>query len=256
MYFFIKRIFDILFSAIGLVLLSPILLLVLLIIWLQDFHSPFYIASRVGKGNKDFKMIKLRSMIKNADQQGIDSTSASDMRITLIGHVIRRFKLDEMIQLWNVLIGNMSLVGPRPNVRRHGVDLYTKEEMKLITVKPGITDFSSIVFSDEGDILKDHTDPDLAYDQLIRPWKSMLGIFYITKANFFIDLCLIALTVIGALSRGHALKGINKMLIYLNAPADMTEVAKREKPLYPFPPPGYNKSVTTNNRCTSTCQSW
>ncbi len=246
MYLFIKRIFDILFSSIGLILFSPILLAVLLIIWVQDFSSPFYISPRVGKDNKDFKIIKLRSMIKLADRLGIDSTSASDMRITPIGHVIRRFKLDELIQLWNVLVGDMSLVGPRPNVRRHGVDLYTKEEMKLIAVKPGITDFSSVVFSDEGDILKDHTDPDLAYDQLIRPWKSRLGLFYIEKENLLLDLCLIALTILGALSRKHALKGINKMLIYLNAPTELAEVAKREKPLYPFLPPGYDEMSTTN----------
>jgi lipopolysaccharide/colanic/teichoic acid biosynthesis glycosyltransferase len=114
-------------------------------------------------------------MIKNADQSGVDSTGAADRRITPVGHFIRRYKLDEITQLWNVLKGDMSLVGPRPNVQRE-TDMYTGIERRLLSVKPGITDFSSIVFSDEGDILKDHADPDIAYNQLIRPGKSALGL--------------------------------------------------------------------------------
>ena len=110
-------------------------------------------------------------MIINADSSGVDSTSATDSRITSIGHVIRRFKLDELTQLWNVFLGDMSLVGPRPNVRKE-TDLYTIPEKLLLTVRPGITDISSIIFSDEGDILANKKDPDLAYNQLIRPWKS------------------------------------------------------------------------------------
>ncbi|VVM17401.1 hypothetical protein BSPWISOXPB_2715 [uncultured Gammaproteobacteria bacterium] len=119
--------------------------------WKQDKKSPFYMAPRVGRNNIIFKMVKLRSMVSNADSSGVDSTSANDSRITPIGHKIRKYKLDEITQLWNVLIGDMSLVGPRPNVKNE-TDLYTSVEEKLLLVKPGITDFSSIVFSDEGDI--------------------------------------------------------------------------------------------------------
>ena len=125
-------------------------------------------------------MVKIRSMIINADKTGVDSTSSDDMRITSVGKVIRKLKLDELSQLWNVLIGDMSLVGPRPNVKSE-TDLYTKIEKNLLNVKPGITDFSSIVFSDEGDILSGSDDPDLLYNQLIRPWKSRLSLFYIEK---------------------------------------------------------------------------
>jgi lipopolysaccharide/colanic/teichoic acid biosynthesis glycosyltransferase len=150
----VKRIFDIVASATGLLVASPILLPVMFLVWKQDRHSPFYVAPRVGRGEKPFKMVKLRSMIINADKSGVDSTGSNDRRITPVGHFIRRYKLDELTQLWNVLKGDMSLVGPRPNVKRE-TDLYTLEEKKLLSVKPGITDFASIVFSDEGDILKD-----------------------------------------------------------------------------------------------------
>ena len=136
-----KRILDFILSLIGLVLFSPILLPTIFLVWIQDWHSPFYIAPRVGKNEKPFKMLKLRSMIVNADKSGVDSTASNDKRITGVGRFIRKYKLDELSQLWNVLIGDMSLVGPRPNVKRE-TDLYTIEEKKLLTVRPGITDFS------------------------------------------------------------------------------------------------------------------
>ena len=113
-----KRLLDILAALIGLILLSPVLLIVCFLIWRQDHHSPFYIAPRVGKNEKTFNMVKLRSMVIGADKSGVDSTSAQDPRITPIGNFVRKFKLDELTQLWNVLKGDMSLVGPRPNVRR------------------------------------------------------------------------------------------------------------------------------------------
>ena len=120
----IKRLVDILASFFGLLIASPILLLVMFLVWKEDRKSPFYIAPRSGKNGATFKMVKLRSMVVGADKLGVDSTSGNDMRITPIGHKIRRYKLDELIQLWNVLIGDMSLVGPRPNVKSE-TDLYT-----------------------------------------------------------------------------------------------------------------------------------
>ena len=179
----IKRLVDILASFFGLLIASPILLLVMFLVWKEDRKSPFYIAPRSGRNGTTFKMVKLRSMVVNADKSGVDSTSGNDMRITPIGHKIRRYKLDELVQLWNVLIGDMSLVGPRPNVKNE-TDLYTIVERDLLLVRPGITDFSSIVFSDEGEILEGKDNPDLAYNQLIRPWKSRLGLVYI-KNNLF-----------------------------------------------------------------------
>ncbi len=226
----------------GLILLMPIMLPVIILVWLQDLKSPFYIADRVGKNRKIFKMVKLRSMVIGADKSGVDSTGANDSRITTIGKLIRKFKLDEISQLWNVLLGDMSLVGPRPNVKTE-TDMYTEEEGLLLSVKPGITDFSSIVFSDEGDILANKIDPDLSYNQLIRPWKSRLGIIYIKNQSLRLDIELIFCTVLAIVSKKDALKSINKKLLRLNAEDNVTRVAKREDELTPFPPPGSNKVV-------------
>ena len=183
----IKRSFDIFTSFFGLLFLSPILFLAIFLVWKEDKRSPFYVTKRLGKNNKLFKMIKLRSMSVDADKSGVVSSSDNDIRITSIGQKIRRYKLDEFIQLWNVLIGDMSLVGPRPNVKDE-TDLYTNIEKKLLSVRPGITDFSSIVFSDEGNILKEKNNPDLAYNQLIRPWKSRLGLIYVKNRSFLLDI--------------------------------------------------------------------
>jgi len=242
----IKRLLDITLSLVGLVIASPILLPVMFLVWKQDRYSPFYVAERMGKKEKPFKMVKLRSMIKNADAQGIDSTGANDMRITPVGHFIRSYKLDELTQLWNVLKGDMSLVGPRPNVKRE-TDLYTSQEKKLLTIKPGITDFASIVFSDEGEILADKADPDIAYNQLIRPGKSRLGLFYIEHKNILVDLLLIAFTVLAIVSKRRSLRAVNALLKFLKAPGDLIVLAAREKPLTPQPPPGSDEIVTNRN---------
>ncbi len=212
-----KRLFDIIFSFSGLLIISPVLLVFMYLIWRQDHHSPFYIAPRVGKNGKLFNMVKLRSMIVGADKTGVASTSAEDQRITGVGRIVRRYKLDELSQLWNVLLGQMSFVGPRPQVQKD-VNLYTKEERRLLDVKPGITDFSSIVFSDEGDILAGYEDPDLRYNQIIRPWKSRLGLLYVEHQNMLLDIKLIILTIIAILSRPLALKGVCKILAGLLEP--------------------------------------
>ena len=239
----IKRVFDVIFSLLGLVLLSPIMIPVMVMVWLQDFHSPFYIAPRVGKNGVLFNMVKLRSMVINADKSGVDSTSSNDSRITPVGHFIRRCKLDELSQLWNVLIGDMSLVGPRPNVKRE-TDLYTDIEKTILLIKPGITDFSSIVFSDENDILKDSKDPDLDYNRLIRPWKSRLCMVYAKNQSLFLDLMLIVLTIITLFSRSVALSGVAKLLTIYNTEEKLIMVAVRKSPLKPFPPPGAKEIVT------------
>lgn len=243
-YLILKRIMDILFSFLGLMFSSPILLPVMFLVWKQDKHSPFYVAERVGKDFKPFKMVKLRSMIKNADNSGVDSTSIKDVRITPVGQFIRKYKLDELTQLWNVLRGEMSLVGPRPNVKRE-TDLYSREERLLLSSKPGITDFASIVFSDEGEILSDQKDPDVAYNQLIRPGKSKLGLFYLEARNLRTDIALIFLTVVAVLSRQKALMLNARYLGFIGAPVDLVKIALRDTPLIPSPPPGMNSIVTS-----------
>ena len=244
LYFSLKRLLDVIFSLVGLIAASPILLPVMFLVWKQDRHSPFYVAERIGKDFKPFKMVKLRSMIKNADTSGIDSTSVNDMRITPIGHFIRRYKLDELTQLWNVLVGEMTLVGPRPNVKRE-TDLYTAEEKRLLSVKPGITDFASIVFADEGEILSDQLDPDIAYNQLIRPGKSRLGIFYTTTQSISLDINLIILTVLSILSRQNALRATSNLLKRVNASNEIVTTALRIAPLSPSAPPGSSTIVGT-----------
>ena len=206
-YFAVKRFMDLVLSILGLILASPILVPVMFLVWRQDRHSPFYVAERVGKDFIPFKMVKLRSMVKDADSTGVDSTSVNDMRITPVGQFIRKYKLDELTQLWNVLKGDMSLVGPRPNVKRE-TDLYTKEERELLSVKPGITDFASIVFSDEGEILENQKNPDIAYNQLIRPGKSMLGIFYLGVNRLLVDIELMFITFLSELKQFMSLGSI------------------------------------------------
>ena len=239
----IKRLVDILASFFGLLVTSPILLPVMFLVWKEDKRSPFYIASRSGKNGSIFKMVKLRSMMVDADKTGVDSTSSNDIRITKIGHKIRKYKLDELIQLWNVLKGDMSLVGPRPNVKTE-TDVYTNVEKELLSIRPGITDFSSIVFSDEADILEGEDDPDLAYNQLIRPWKSRLGLAYIKNQSFLLDLQLIFYTVVGIISKPKALNWVVKKLNNLDVDADTMRVSKREDNLFPFPPPGSDEIVS------------
>lgn len=233
----LKRSFDIFFSLLGLMLLSPLLLVCMFLVWKQDRYSPFYIAERVGLNGKIFKMIKLRSMIKNADKSGVDSTSADDTRITKVGHFIRQYKIDEISQLFNVLKGDMTIVGPRPNVKRE-TDLYTTEEKELLTVRPGITDFASIVFSDEGEILKPYDDPDIAYNQLIRPWKSKLGLFYIENRTICLDIQLIFLTALAIVSKERALQGVESLLKKRVTDSELVRVSTRKDKLVPTPPPG------------------
>ena len=242
----LKRFFDVVTSGVGLVMASPLLLPVMFLVWWQDRHSPFYIAVRVGKNDRPFNMVKLRSMVINADKSGVDSTSVNDKRITAVGKFIRSYKLDELTQLWNVFKGEMSIVGPRPNVKRE-TDLYTPVERKLLEVKPGITDISSIVFSDEGDILKDQADPDIAYNQLIRPGKSKLGLLYIENQSVWLDIKLCFITAITIFSREKALDLVQKILHDINAPDDMVRLAQRKQALIPQPPPGSDRIVMSRD---------
>ena len=150
-------------------------------------------------------------MIINADKSKVDSTSINDVRITKIGRIIRKLKLDEISQLYNVFIGEMSLVGPRPNVQDE-VKKYTNLERILLNYKPGITDFSSIIFSDEGDILKNSKDPDLDYNLYIRPRKNLIALLYFKDNNLLSDIYIVLLTIINIFDRKFALKMIYKFM--------------------------------------------
>ena len=238
-----KRIFDFFLSFFGLIILSPIIFIFFILIFLQDFNYPFYIASRVGKNGIPFNMIKFRSMIVNANASGVDSTASDDKRITTIGRIVRKFKIDEIPQLFNVMIGEMSFVGPRPNVESE-TRMYSKEEQRILSVKPGITDFSSIVFSDEGDILEGSDDPDLKYNQIIRPWKSRLALLYIDNRTIMIDIKIIIWTVLGVFSKKYVLKNITNFLKSIKSDNLLIEVCKRVEEPMAFHPPGFNKIIS------------
>jgi lipopolysaccharide/colanic/teichoic acid biosynthesis glycosyltransferase len=192
-------------------------------------------------------MVKLRSMAVNADQNCVDSTAQDDARITRVGRAIRKLKLDELSQLWNVLKGDMSLVGPRPNVERD-VRLYSDVERRLLDLRPGITDFASVVFADEGKILEGSDDPDLRYNQVIRPWKSRLGLHYVDCHNPWIDMKLIMTTLLNSFSRGRALGRIAELLEHTGADPDLIAVASRDRALEAAPPPGLSEIVRARPR--------
>lgn len=217
---------------------SPILLPVLFLIWLQDRKNPLYVGQRVNlHGTGTFGMFKVRSMVVNADKSGLASTSSQDLRITPIGRFVRRAKIDELGQLINVLRGDMSLVGPRPQVQ-HDADLYTEAEQKLLTVKPGITDLASITFSDEGDILAPYKDADLAYNQRIRPWKSRLALVWINHRSVRLYFRCLYLTFLAVVRKSKARAGVVVTLQRLKVDNELIEIARRDKPLEPSAPPG------------------
>lgn len=182
------------------IVFAPVFLFVSLIIWLTDRGHIFYLAPRTGLNGKTFRMYKFRTMVVGADKIGAASTTVDDKRITPVGHFLRKYKLDELPQLINVLIGNMSLVGPRPDVKFF-TDLFTEEEKMILTVKPGITDWASLWNIDEGAILQGSDDPDRTYMEQIWPEKKRLQLKYVRERNFLTDLKILALTIIGTFTR-------------------------------------------------------
>lgn len=172
------RFFDILFSIIGLVLLSPLFTALYLLIRIESQGGGFYSQERIGKNGKPFKLYKFRSMRIGSDKKGLITIGEKDNRITKTGFILRKYKLDELPQLWNVFIGDMSLVGPRPEVKKY-TDLYTEEQKQVLQVRPGITDWASIKYVDENKILGESKDPDEAYVNLIMPNKIKLNMVYI-----------------------------------------------------------------------------
>jgi lipopolysaccharide/colanic/teichoic acid biosynthesis glycosyltransferase len=189
-----KRLFDILFSLIGLVVLSPLLAVISLLIKRDSEGPVFYRGVRVGKGGEPFKMYKFRTMVVDAEQIGGCATPDDDPRLTGVGRFLRQYKLDELPQLIDVLRGEMSLVGPRPQVEWI-VDLYTPEERQLLTVRPGITDPASLRFVNHGEILKGSTDPEREYLEKIHPEKMCLSLEYVRNRSFWVDIKIILQTI-------------------------------------------------------------
>ena len=172
------RFFDIIFSIMGLVILSPLFIVLYLLIRIESKGGGFYSQERIGKNGKPFKLYKFRSMRIGSDKKGLITIGEKDNRITKTGFILRKYKFDELPQLWNVFIGDMSLVGPRPEVKKY-TDLYTEEQKQVLHVRPGITDWASIKYVDENKILGESKTPDEAYVNLIMPNKIKLNMVYI-----------------------------------------------------------------------------
>jgi lipopolysaccharide/colanic/teichoic acid biosynthesis glycosyltransferase len=189
-----KRVFDILFAALGLILFSPFLMIICCCIKMGDGGPVFYRGERVGLNERLFRIFKFRTMVVDAERYGGSSTADDDPRITSVGRFLRKYKLDELPQLINVLKGDMSIVGPRPEVKYY-TDTYTAEEKTIISIRPGITDWASIWNSDEGRILAGAEDPEKVYREVIRPTKLKLQMRYVKEQSLMKDFQIIILTL-------------------------------------------------------------
>ena len=189
----LKRLFDLMITIPMLLLVSPFFLIIALLIKLGSNGPVFYMQTRVGLNSSDFKIFKFRTMHVNADKAGLLTVGGRDPRVTPIGFFLRKYKLDELPQLLNVLFGSMSLVGPRPEVRKY-VDLYNAEQQKVLSVKPGITDYASIEYSEENELLAKSNDPERTYIDEIMPAKLLLNQKYIAEKGLATDIKIIWLT--------------------------------------------------------------
>ncbi len=191
----LKRLFNILASAFGLIILSPLFVIIALAILFDSKGGVFYKQWRVGKNNTDFQLYKFRSMAVGADKKGLLTVGQEDTRITKVGSFIRKYKLDELPQLLNVLKGDMNLVGPRPEVRKY-VDLYTQEQREVLNVRPGITDYASIEYSNENEILAQAEDFEKTYINIVMPHKLELNKKYLENPSLTHDIKLIFKTLL------------------------------------------------------------
>ena len=191
----IKRIFDIVCSGLGLIILSPFLLFIAIRIKMDSDGPVFFKQIRVGEKGREFKILKFRTMVVDAEKLGRQITVGNDSRITKIGAFLRKYKIDELPQLINVFKGDMSLVGPRPEVPRY-VNMYTEEQRRVLDVKPGITDLASIRYRDENELLGKAENPDEFYINTIMPDKLALNMEYINKSNVFLDIYIILQTIL------------------------------------------------------------
>lgn len=186
----LKRTFDVLFSGVGLLLLFPFFVLIALTIAISSKGGVFYKQKRIGFNGKPFDILKFRSMYVGADKKGLLTVGKKDSRVTPVGYYLRKSKMDELPQLINVFIGDMSLVGPRPEVAKY-VDLYSEEDKKVLSVRPGITDYASIQFRNENELLAKSKNPEMTYVEEIMPLKLALNKKYIAEMNPWKDVIII-----------------------------------------------------------------
>lgn len=190
----IKRLFDIIASLVGIIILIPFFFVICIVMIVSCGLPIFYLQTRVGKNGKDFKLFKFRTMHLDADKKGLLTVGGRDPRVTKIGYYLRKYKLDELPQLFNVLLGTMSLVGPRPEVRKY-VDLYTVEQQQVLLVKPGITDYASLEYINENELLAKSPNPEETYISQVMPAKLELNKKYIQQHSILIDFTIIIKTI-------------------------------------------------------------
>ena len=196
----IKRSFDVFFSGLGLIVLAPFLLIIAIIIKYDSKGPVFFIQPRVGLHNKNFNIFKFRTMFVESENKGLLTIGNRDSRVTRVGYFLRRYKIEEFPQLINIIKGDMSFVGPRPELRKY-VNYYSEEDMVVLSVRPGITGLASIEYRNEVELLKTAKDPEAFFINEIIPEKNKLNKIYIEKSNFWLDLKLILLTVLKVLTK-------------------------------------------------------
>jgi len=191
----IKRVFDLVLSFVGIVLLLPFFIIIYILIPLGSKGNPVYVQKRVGRNGAEFLMYKFRTMVANSSSEGLLTIGVKDVRITNIGRFLRKYKIDELLQLFNIIQGTMSFVGPRPEVRKY-VNFYTSEQKKVLSIRPGLTDNASIEFSNENEILGQAENPQKEYVEVIMQKKLKLNLMYLEKQSIFTDIKIIFLTLI------------------------------------------------------------
>ncbi|MBX7181421.1 MAG: sugar transferase [Bacteroidia bacterium] len=195
----LKRFLDIFLSLAILLAITPILVFIAMAIKWGSKGPVFYRQVRIGKDGKPFQIFKFRTMRPDSDKLGLLTVGGRDPRITAIGYYLRKYKLDELPQFLNVLAGEMSIVGPRPEVKKY-VDLYSTEQKRVLEVRPGITDYASLLYKDENDVLAKYPDPEQAYIDIVMPHKLKINLEYINNRSFWMDLKIIVLTAKGVIS--------------------------------------------------------
>ena len=189
-----KRIFDLLFTIPGVIVLSPLLFILYFLVILDSKGGGFYLQKRVGRNNKDFTLFKFRTMRIGSDKKGLLTIGGNDSRITNVGRILRKYKRDELPQLFNVINGTMSLVGPRPEVRKY-VSLYNQEQLSILNLKPGITDYASLKYFSENELLAKSNNPEKTYTNEVLPEKLRLNLLYLNNKNIKTDFLIILKTI-------------------------------------------------------------
>jgi len=210
-----KRLIDLTISILGLLFFFPLFIIVAILIKLESKGDIFYKQERIGLNEKPFYLIKFRSMFINSDSKGLLTVGMNDKRITKVGFFIRKYKIDELSQLFNVLIGDMSLVGPRPEVKKY-VEGYSSFEKEIFKVRPGITDIASVLYFNENEILSQSISPEDSYVENILPHKLKLGILYINNISMILDLKILVFTFLAIFNRKKSLFLMNKTLFTIN----------------------------------------